>query len=52
MDRSLIKQRTTESKPIGYINVQTEQYGFDEEVNIMIMPNNKFIDYVDGSTEQ
>ena len=40
-------KRKQDKKPVGYLNIQTEQYGFDEEVNIMIMPYGKFIDYKD-----
>ena len=34
----------------GYIFLQVEQYGFDEEVTVMVQPRTGFVDY--SSTEK
>ena len=48
LNKTILAARKSENKPLGFIYIQTEQYGFDEEVNILVMPNSKFIDYVEG----
>ena len=35
----------TDPKLKGYIFIQIEQYGFDEEVHIIVQPRGKFVDY-------
>lgn len=44
----LISQLKKENKEVGYIMVQIEQYGFDEEVSIIVQPKNAFFDIGKG----
>ena len=48
-DRDLVSAVSETER--GYIMVQLEQYGFDEEVLVIVMPHGEFIDHSTNNDE-
>lgn len=41
MAQELLDKQVKERGSIGYVMIQTEQLGFDEEINIIVQPKKK-----------
>jgi hypothetical protein len=48
VDNDLLLAQQKSEGYLGYIMLQIEQYGYDETVNVMVQPRDKFIDYKEG----